>query len=44
MDDDVEDYGNCDEVECAGCYQMYKPIDNDGICPICGSDEVVGDR
>lgn len=30
-------------VQCGGCYQWYDAAEG-GSCPLCDSDEVVGDR
>ena len=43
LDDD--DYGDDISVQCGKCYRNYDPLENmDGKCPLCGSDEIVGDR
>ena len=36
----------CDApFQCGKCYQWYDAAESmDGTCPLCGSDEVVGDR
>jgi hypothetical protein len=32
-------------VQCGSCYQWYDALENvDGEFPLCGSDEIVGDR
>jgi rubrerythrin len=30
-------------VNCGECYAWYD-IDNNSVCPLCGSDELVGNR
>ena len=30
-------------VQCGNCYQWYDAVES-GSCPLCDSDEVVGDR
>jgi rRNA maturation endonuclease Nob1 len=31
-------------VQCGSCYTWYDAAEDLGECPVCGSDEIVGDR
>ena len=31
-------------VQCGNCYVFYDPVTQDGECPLCQSDEWVGNR